>query len=65
LRLCGEAQVLGLNPKNPGTVPEFYAKTQPGQLSLSHSAPTKTAKLIESFVTTWNLIQKQSLPFLT
>jgi hypothetical protein len=39
-------------------------RLSPGQLSLSHSAPTKTAKLIESFVTTWNLIQKQSLPFL-
>ena len=40
-------------------------RLSPGQLSLSHSVPTKTAKLIESFVTTWNLIQKQSLPFLT
>jgi hypothetical protein len=26
LRLCGEAHVLGLNPKNPGTVPEFYTR---------------------------------------
>jgi hypothetical protein len=36
-----------------------------GQLSLSHNTPTKTARLMESFITTWKLLQSQSLPFLT
>lgn len=35
------------------------------QLSLSYGVPTGTAKLIESFVTTRKLIQRQALPLIT